>query len=73
MICKKENKKVETPRMTDLWEKRTFRKGEEKEDQKIVLLRRTIRIHRVRRENSKKVNLVKVVEKLKWLRIELSL
>lgn len=59
--------------MTDLWEKRTFRKGEEKEDQKIVLLRRTIRIHRVRRENSKKVNLVKVVEKLKWLRIELSL
>lgn len=60
--------------MTGLWEKRTFRKGEEKEDQKIVLLRRTIsRIHRVRRENSKKVNLVKVVEKLKWLRIELSL
>lgn len=50
MTCKKENKEMERAGMTGLWETHTFRKGKEKEDQKIVLLRRTIsRIHRVKK------------------------
>lgn len=39
MICKKEDKEVERAWMTGLWGTHTFRKGEEKDDQKILLLK----------------------------------
>lgn len=61
--------------MTGPWGTPTFRKGQRKEAQKRLLLRRRrIRsIRRVGRENSKKISYIKVVEMLKWLRIELRL